>query len=228
MHPRYLADLNGDHKADIIGFGDAGVWVALSNGDGTFQPAGFVLADFGYHAGPVVQKITIDFHTHEDDLNDDTLLHIFVKNRSSDSSDSGGPGSFEANLQDYEEQDGDWFGKNSFLGFAVNASQGNKFGNDSTNTVNIQLRSKPIPFEEPSLLPEVNFHILAESSDSWKFDYTLNITLDDGTQLPPFNSNINGLTGIILNQDNRELLGNLRRVPPDVPARSQGLPRILF
>jgi hypothetical protein len=75
LHPRFLGDLNGDRKADIIGFGDAGVWVALSNGDGSFQPANFVLADFGYHAGPVVQSITIDFHTDDDDLNDDSLLH---------------------------------------------------------------------------------------------------------------------------------------------------------
>ena len=37
LHPRFLADLNGDHKADIIGFSDAGVWIALGNGDGSFQ-----------------------------------------------------------------------------------------------------------------------------------------------------------------------------------------------
>ena len=37
--------------ADIVGFGDAGVYVALSNGDGTFQPPRFVVADFGYEAG---------------------------------------------------------------------------------------------------------------------------------------------------------------------------------
>ena len=36
-HPRFLADLTGDGRADIVGFGDAGVWVALNNGDGTFQ-----------------------------------------------------------------------------------------------------------------------------------------------------------------------------------------------
>ena len=83
LHPRCLADLNGTERADIIGFGDAGVWIALSNGDGTFQPASFVLADFGYHAGPVVAMITIDFHTLDDDLNDDSLLHVFVKNRAS-------------------------------------------------------------------------------------------------------------------------------------------------
>ena len=50
-------------------------------------------------------------------------------------------------------------------------------------------------------------HILADSSDTWKFDYTLTITLDDGTVLPPFNSNINGLAGIVLNQDNRNYYG---------------------
>lgn len=26
-HPRFLADLNGDGRADVVGFGDAGVWV---------------------------------------------------------------------------------------------------------------------------------------------------------------------------------------------------------
>jgi len=50
-HPRFLADLTGDDRADIIGFGNAGVWVALSNGDGSFQDPQFVLPNFGYNAG---------------------------------------------------------------------------------------------------------------------------------------------------------------------------------
>jgi Pro-kumamolisin, activation domain/FG-GAP-like repeat len=50
-HPRSLADLTGDHKADIVGFGDAGVWVALNQGNGTFQDPVYVLANFGYDAG---------------------------------------------------------------------------------------------------------------------------------------------------------------------------------
>ena len=216
LHPRYLADLNADHKADIIGFGDAGVWIALSNGDGSFQPAAFVLADFGYRAGPVVQKITLDFHTLNDDLNDDSILHVFVKNRSSDSSDSGGPGNFQANLQDFLEHDADWFGKNPFLGYAVNASQGQTLRDNSTQQINLQLRSKPIPVEE-LLLPEVIIHILAESSDTWKFDYTLTITLDNGTTLPPYNSNINGISGIVLNQNNRSYSGICTEFGPILP-----------
>ncbi|MCA2701175.1 MAG: VCBS repeat-containing protein, partial [Microcystis sp. M179S2] len=34
--PRQLADINGDGKADIVGFGNEAVFSALSNGDGTF------------------------------------------------------------------------------------------------------------------------------------------------------------------------------------------------
>jgi hypothetical protein len=50
-HPRFLADLTGSGRADIVGFGDAGVWTALGNGDGTFQAPRFVLEDLGFEAG---------------------------------------------------------------------------------------------------------------------------------------------------------------------------------
>jgi hypothetical protein len=50
-HPRFLADLTGDGRADIVGFGDGGVWVALNNGNGTFQAPQLAVANFGYNAG---------------------------------------------------------------------------------------------------------------------------------------------------------------------------------
>jgi phospholipase C len=50
-HPRILADLTGDKRSDIVGFGNDGMWTALSNGDGAFQAAKFVIADFGYDHG---------------------------------------------------------------------------------------------------------------------------------------------------------------------------------
>lgn len=51
LHPRMLADLTGDGRLDIVGFGDDGVWVARGNGDGSFAEPQFVLADFGLKSG---------------------------------------------------------------------------------------------------------------------------------------------------------------------------------
>lgn len=56
QHPRYIADLTGDGRGDIIGFGVAGVWVSYNNGNGTFQPAKFVVSDFGVEQGWEVNK----------------------------------------------------------------------------------------------------------------------------------------------------------------------------
>ena len=53
-HVRTMADISNDSKADIVGFGDAGVWTALSTGDGGFAPAQFVLAHLGFGAAPLL------------------------------------------------------------------------------------------------------------------------------------------------------------------------------
>jgi hypothetical protein len=45
--PRKLADVNGDHHVDIVGFGNDGVFIALGNGDGTFQPSMLDVGFFG-------------------------------------------------------------------------------------------------------------------------------------------------------------------------------------
>ena len=50
-HPRFLAPLTGSGFADIIGFGDSGVWTSLGNGDGSFQDPKVVIPDLGYQAG---------------------------------------------------------------------------------------------------------------------------------------------------------------------------------
>ncbi|HEU0297725.1 MAG TPA: choice-of-anchor Q domain-containing protein, partial [Anaerolineales bacterium] len=53
QHPRMLADVNGDGKADAVGFGYAGVYVALANAAGTaFAPtASLWTGAFSYNAG---------------------------------------------------------------------------------------------------------------------------------------------------------------------------------
>jgi hypothetical protein len=34
--PRFVTDITGDGRADIVGFGTAGVYTAVSGGDGGF------------------------------------------------------------------------------------------------------------------------------------------------------------------------------------------------
>ena len=56
-HPRFVADVTGDKRADIVGFGDAGVLVSQALAGGTFreQPL-FVIPNFGHRkSGPVEQ-----------------------------------------------------------------------------------------------------------------------------------------------------------------------------
>ena len=50
-NPRFIADLTGNKVGDIVGFGNKGVYVAINNGDGTFQPVKKVIDDFAYDAG---------------------------------------------------------------------------------------------------------------------------------------------------------------------------------
>ncbi|KIJ92371.1 hypothetical protein K443DRAFT_113706, partial [Laccaria amethystina LaAM-08-1] len=50
-HPRVIADLTGNGCGDIIGFGEAGVSIAINNGNGTFQGSKLALENFGRTAG---------------------------------------------------------------------------------------------------------------------------------------------------------------------------------
>ncbi|WP_031273483.1 VCBS repeat-containing protein [Kocuria atrinae] len=51
QHPRLLADVNGDGRDDIVGFGDQGTYVALGRVNRTFAPPQLRLRDFGYDQG---------------------------------------------------------------------------------------------------------------------------------------------------------------------------------
>ncbi|ANZ15311.1 hypothetical protein SNOUR_09975 [Streptomyces noursei ATCC 11455] len=48
-HLRFLADVTGDGNPDIVGFGNEGVWVSHSRGDGRFEQAQLVCRGFGYN-----------------------------------------------------------------------------------------------------------------------------------------------------------------------------------
>jgi hypothetical protein len=50
-YPRLLADVNGDHMADIVGFGAGGVSVSLATGNGHFAAPINDTGNFGFSAG---------------------------------------------------------------------------------------------------------------------------------------------------------------------------------
>lgn len=65
---RTTGDVNGDGKADLIGFGSAGTLISLGNGDGTFQTAYVALANFGFAQGWTSDTV---FHRTIADVNGD-------------------------------------------------------------------------------------------------------------------------------------------------------------
>ncbi|WP_237214362.1 FG-GAP repeat domain-containing protein, partial [Falsiroseomonas oryziterrae] len=50
VFPRMMADVNGDGRDDIVGFGNDGILVALARADGTFAAAQLRTTGFGFDA----------------------------------------------------------------------------------------------------------------------------------------------------------------------------------
>ncbi len=64
-YPRVFPDLNGDHRADFVGFGNDGVWTALSQGSYTMTTPVLSINGFGYNAGnwrPLNTRFTPDIN----------------------------------------------------------------------------------------------------------------------------------------------------------------------
>lgn len=154
-----------------------------------------------------LKNIQITFNTHNDNKNASTVLHVFVKNRRPDTSTPMGPADYITNYLAYNfNERSNFAGINEFLAYGENIGAGTAFDDPSSHTFDIAPRSTPVPNEE-IFLPVVYIHILADDSDRWIFSYTITFFFDDGKSQFSFSSDFNGVTGIILDQDNRNYYG---------------------
>jgi phospholipase C len=157
-------------------------------------------------AAATLQKVTITFNTHGDNKDGDTLLHVFVKNRSNTSATPQPGTDFVGNLLSYQDHEASGTSEiNPFLAFGESLAQGTSFDDPSSHTFDLPLRSTPIPVGEV-ILPVVNIHIQPNGNDRWIFDYTITFLFSDGRSFSA-TSNTDGITGIILDQDNRNFSG---------------------
>jgi hypothetical protein len=74
LFPRELADIDGDNRADIVGFGGTGVWISFGNLNGTFSTPMFDLASYATGAGGWSNNN--NFPRLLADVNDDTVADI--------------------------------------------------------------------------------------------------------------------------------------------------------
>ena len=175
----------------------------------------------------VLRGVTITFDTHDENKNDSTMVHVFVKNRLNNSLTPQQNTEFVSNwfaLQRYQGNgdlnDGD---KNPYLAYGLGLGYGGEFEDPSSHTFSLQLVSTDISVNEV-VLPEINVHILTDigvvTRDTWIFDYTVTLQFDNGSF--SFTSAVDGIRGIILDQDNRNHSG----IGIENPLRTLPLPAL--
>ena len=158
---------------------------------------------------PFLTSVKIKFDTHDDDKNDKTWVSVFVKNRLNNSLTPDENTDFNANwiaFQRYQDPNDLGDGRqNPYLAFGIGFGDGDEFEDPSSHEFELTLRSNMISADE-IVLPTVDIHILTDDNDRWIFDYTVTLTFDNHAAFS-FSSKVDGVRGIILDQDNRNYSG---------------------
>ena len=175
---------------------------------------------------PNLSGVSITFNTHNDNKDSDTIVHVFVKNRLNTSLSPEHNSDFVSNWLTYQryEASGDLAddGSNPYLATGIGLGAGVTFDDPSSHEFSLALRSSTINADD-IVLPVVNIHILTSGNDRWIFDYNMVFTFDNGASFS-FSSNVGGVKGIILDQDNRNYSGicienPVRTIPIPAPIK---------
>ena len=175
---------------------------------------------------PSLTGVNITFHTHNQEKDPDTVVHVFVKNRLDTTQGSDGNTDFISNLlasQRYLDSGdlGDHAG-GPYLAYGIGLAADFGFDDPSDHSFDLILMPDPVSLED-IVLPAVDVHILTHGNNRWIFDYTVTFSFDDDTANFSYSSKDDGgLPGIILDQDNRDYSGICRenpRVALPVPGR---------
>jgi len=183
-----------------------------------------------------LKKVSITFNTHNQNpliFGSNAIIHVFIKNRSNTSADPAVNTDFIGNLKAYERHIG--LGDteiNPYLAYAKGLSVAPGTLSPLSNTFDLQLLPTTIKLED-IMLPVVNIHFFPNGDGRWTFDYTIEFLFDDGRCFTS-SSNVNGVKGIILDQDNRNYSGicvenPFITIPPPVkPVTNALLKRVIL
>ncbi len=153
--------------------------------------------------------VSITFDTHDDNKDDTTVVHVFVKNRLNSSLTPEQHGDYLSNRLDlsrYLEGDLTVGERNPYLAFGEGLGAGRTFDEGSSTTFALALTSPGLDIAQ-IMLPAVSIHILTDGDDQWIFDYTVTFAFTDesGAQSTIERSSVrDGLRGVVLDQDHHD------------------------
>jgi len=172
---------------------------------------------------PSLRDLSITFHTHNQEKDSNTVVHVFVKNRLNTTAGSDQNATFISNLLASQRYLGggdlEDHASSPYLGYRVGLAANEGFDDPSDNTFSLTLMPQQADLAD-IVLPAVDIHILPHGNGRWIFDYTLTFIFDDNSTFMYSSKDNGGLPGIILDQDNRDYSGICAEnplAPPPVP-----------
>ena len=165
----------------------------------------------------------ITFTTHDDDLETDSYVNVFVRNQPPDGSVVLPQRDLIGNRLDWERhQQTALTDRNPFLASGGPFGVGENWDAGSTNgPFELELPLTPLPAQDVGI-PVVDVHLLTDASDRWMFSWTLELKFSNGAVVTS-TSDTDAVAGIVLDENNLDHMG-LGREDTGVPRPARQAP----